>query len=67
MNAVDRVNPKWFTSSYSNGNGNCVQAARGAPGAVPVRDSKDTTGPVLTFTTHAWNTFLTTLKNDEPS
>ncbi|RKN38333.1 DUF397 domain-containing protein [Streptomyces hoynatensis] len=65
MNTVDLRNAQWFTSSYSNGNGECVEAARGVPGAVPVRDSKDDAGAVLTFTTHAWNTFLTTLKNDD--
>ena len=32
----------WHTSSYSVGNGDCVQVAP-APGAVLVRDSKDPT------------------------
>lgn len=39
----------WFKSSYSDGEGgNCVEVAA-CPGAVHVRDSKDTHGPRLAF------------------
>jgi hypothetical protein len=67
----------WHTSSYSYGNGNCVQvgwrtssysAGSGncvqvtpAPDQVLVRDSKDPDGPALAVPTPAWRAFLTTL------
>ncbi|UED83188.1 DUF397 domain-containing protein [Streptomyces profundus] len=41
---------EWFTSSYSNGGGNCVEAAdlTATPrGSVALRDSKVPGGPVL--------------------
>lgn len=53
--------PRWFTSSYSNNGGQCVEVATNlaAPhGTVPVRDSKDPHGPVLTFTPAAWQAFV---------
>ncbi len=50
----------WHTSSYSYGNGNCVQVAP-APDRVLVRDSKDPDGPALTVPTPTWLAFLTTL------
>jgi hypothetical protein len=50
----------WRTSSYSNGGAACVEVAP-APDAVLVRDSKNRTGPALTFPTPAWHAFLTTL------
>ncbi|MFD9277075.1 DUF397 domain-containing protein [Streptomyces mirabilis] len=55
---------RWRKSSYSNvDGGNCVEVADGFPGAVPVRDSKDTTGPVLTVQDRAWRLFVDGLKN----
>ncbi|MFJ8562888.1 DUF397 domain-containing protein [Streptomyces microflavus] len=54
--------PRWFTSSYSNNGGQCVEVATNlaAPhGIVPVRDSKhDTTGPVLTIPAAAFTAFV---------
>ncbi|MFE5845100.1 DUF397 domain-containing protein [Streptomyces niveus] len=50
----------WRSSSYSQSNGGeCVQMAVGIPGIVPVRDSKNPTGPVLTLTPTAWAHFVT--------
>ncbi len=50
----------WRSSSYSNQEGgNCVQVADGFPGIVPVRDSKNPTGPALVLTTAAWTAFVT--------
>jgi hypothetical protein len=48
----------WRKSSRSNGSqANCVEVAV-APDAVAVRDSKNTTGPVLAFPPAGWTTFL---------
>ncbi|MFH8403464.1 DUF397 domain-containing protein [Streptomyces sp. NPDC018019] len=48
----------WTKSSYSGGNGACVEVAVPAPAAIAVRDSKDPDGPRLTFDTSAWSTFV---------
>ncbi|MFE9923901.1 DUF397 domain-containing protein [Streptomyces sp. NPDC005774] len=54
----------WRTSSHSGSNGGeCVEVADGCPaGAVPVRDSKNPTGPVVTIGAPAWQTFVNTLR-----
>ena len=52
----------WRKSTYSNADGNCVEVAIG-PTAVAVRDSKDRTGPVLTFAATEWQEFLRSLRN----
>ena len=44
----------WRTASTS---GNCVEVAALPGGGVAVRDSKDRTGPVLTFTDREWAAF----------
>ncbi|WP_030668851.1 DUF397 domain-containing protein [Streptomyces rimosus] len=48
----------WTKSSYSGGNGACVEIAAPASAAIAVRDSKDPDGPRLTFGTSAWSTFV---------
>ncbi|MFE4976783.1 DUF397 domain-containing protein [Kitasatospora sp. NPDC056651] len=49
----------WRKSSYSsNEGGQCVEVAD-TPTAVHVRDSKDKTGPQLTFSPAAWQAFVT--------
>ncbi|MFJ6740523.1 DUF397 domain-containing protein [Streptomyces sp. NPDC091279] len=61
-------NPSWFKSSYSGGGGTCVEAAFNlvAPqGIVPVRDSKNPTGPVLGFHADAFTSFVTGVKSGE--
>ncbi|MEU6245316.1 DUF397 domain-containing protein [Streptomyces sp. NPDC047024] len=48
----------WFKSSYSGTEGgDCVEAAA-TPAAVHVRDSKVTTGPILTVSPSAWTEFV---------
>ncbi|UAX55684.1 DUF397 domain-containing protein [Streptomyces sp. A144] len=48
----------WKKSSYSSGEGGqCVEVAQTA-GAVHVRDSKRSTGPVLTVALTEWTAFL---------
>lgn len=49
----------WRSSSYSNQEGgDCVQVADGFPGVVPVRDSKNPTGPALVVPAAAWSAFI---------
>ncbi|MFE2108362.1 DUF397 domain-containing protein [Kitasatospora sp. NPDC059463] len=48
----------WFKSSYSGAEGGeCIEVAE-ATSAVLVRDSKDKSGPHLTFSTEAWQSFV---------
>ena len=57
--------PRWFTSSYSNNGGDCVEAAANlvaSRGLVPVRDSKNPTGPVLGVTVGAFSSFVAGVK-----
>lgn len=51
----------WRVSSYSGGQGECVEAAA-LPHLVPVRDSKRPTGPVIGFGHDAWNAFVSQLR-----
>ncbi|MFD8592677.1 DUF397 domain-containing protein [Streptomyces sp. NPDC059637] len=37
--------------------------ARGLPGVVPVRDSKDPQGPALRFSAEAWSAFVAEVKS----
>ena len=41
---------QWVRSSLSFANGNCVEVAGLPGGQIGVRDSKDVTGPVISFT-----------------
>jgi hypothetical protein len=48
----------WHKSSYSGGSGDdCIEVAE-RPDVIHVRDSKDTEGPRLTFTTGEWTAFV---------
>ncbi|MFE4589909.1 DUF397 domain-containing protein [Streptomyces laurentii] len=57
----DAVTPMWHTSSYSGGQGNCVEVAPNLPHLVPVRDSKRPAGPALAFSPDAWRAFVADL------
>ncbi|GAA3850084.1 DUF397 domain-containing protein [Streptomyces sedi] len=62
--------PRWFKSSYSDNGGACVEAAdnlAATSGVVPVRDSKSHDGPVLTFSTGAFSSFVTGVKSGRVS
>ncbi|MEV6510743.1 DUF397 domain-containing protein [Streptomyces sp. NPDC051642] len=57
--------PQWFTSSYSNNGGQCIEVATNlvaSRGVVPVRDSKNPGGPVLDLPAGAFSSFVTSVK-----
>ncbi len=58
---VTTESPRWFKSSYSNNGGQCIEVATNLAAThdvVPVRDSKNTDGAVLNFTTGTWSSFI---------
>ncbi|MFE0021289.1 DUF397 domain-containing protein [Amycolatopsis sp. NPDC059021] len=60
---ISRPSPRnrkdWFTSSYSNATGSCVEVKLIA-GGVLVRDSKDRRAepPVIALSANGWTSFL---------
>ena len=56
-------NLAWRTSTYSGGEGNCVEVADNGH-RVLVRDTKDRTGAMLRLTPTAWRRFAKQVKAD---
>jgi hypothetical protein len=54
----------WRKSTRSAANGHCVEIAE-VPGVIYVRDSKDKTGPVLTFDESTWAGFVAGVRDGE--
>ncbi|WP_405645311.1 DUF397 domain-containing protein [Streptomyces uncialis] len=62
--------PQWFTSSYSSNGGACIEVATNlvaSHGVVPVRDSKQTDGPILTLTSDAFTGLVALARRAEVS
>lgn len=55
----------WLKSTLSAANGDCVEIASLTEGLIGIRDSKDTTGPVLRFTPREWDAFVGGVRNGE--
>jgi hypothetical protein len=55
----------WIKSSLSYANGNCVEVASLPDGEIGVRNSRDSTGPVLRFTSDEWHAFMGGVRNGE--
>jgi hypothetical protein len=55
---------QWRKSSYSGDNGACIEIAEIPTNAVKVRDTKDTDGPQLDFTSPAWLGFIADVRTD---
>ncbi|MFF6997566.1 DUF397 domain-containing protein [Streptomyces sp. NPDC008313] len=49
----------WTKSSYSTGNGACVEVRSPLAADLAVRDSKVPQGPTLAFPADSWNAFVT--------
>ncbi|MBF6134777.1 DUF397 domain-containing protein [Nocardia otitidiscaviarum] len=54
---------RWFKSSHSQPQGDCVEAAHLPGGEVGVRDSKDTAGAVLIFGGPEWDDFTAAVRS----
>ncbi|MED7948287.1 DUF397 domain-containing protein [Streptomyces sp. BE303] len=65
MAGIDRTISHWRRSTYSQQGGNCVEVALGSSDLVPVRDSKDPSGPALVFPVDGWRSFVTALQAGE--
>ncbi|MFH8405024.1 DUF397 domain-containing protein [Streptomyces sp. NPDC018019] len=54
----------WRKSTYSGGQGECLEMATGLPARspVPIRDSKRPEGPHLLFPAPAWAHFIASVK-----
>jgi hypothetical protein len=61
---VDLAQAVWRKSTYSGGNGECVEVAF-VGDVVAVRDSKDRGGPVHVFPSREWDAFVGGLLNGE--
>ncbi|MFJ5081600.1 DUF397 domain-containing protein, partial [Streptomyces sp. NPDC088706] len=58
---TETTTQQWVKSSYSNNGGTCVEWAPGTAsttGIVPVRDSKNVNGPVLSLPAAAFTAFV---------
>ncbi|MGC5344191.1 DUF397 domain-containing protein [Streptomyces sp. DT24] len=53
---------RFVKSSYSTWENECVEVARNVPRTVAVRDSKNTSGPVLLLAPAAWAAFQVGLR-----
>ncbi|CAL9492678.1 DUF397 domain-containing protein [Streptomyces sp. enrichment culture] len=62
MAILQGAQSSWTKSSYSGGNGACVEVRSPLVAALAVRDSKVPAGPVLAFPADAWNAFVTSVK-----
>ena len=59
------MNATWARSSFSFSNGNCVEVASLPGGEIGVRNSRNSAGPVLRFTSDEWHAFLGGVRNGE--
>ncbi|MFI9309538.1 DUF397 domain-containing protein [Streptomyces triculaminicus] len=62
MSRFDFSEAIWRKSSYSSGNGQCVEIAL-LRGAVVTRDSKHPNGTVVAFEGNAWSSFVSAVQN----
>ncbi|MFI6458011.1 DUF397 domain-containing protein [Streptosporangium amethystogenes] len=65
MISPDLSGAEFRKSTLSGPNNDCVEVATNLPGLIAVRDSKDPSGPVLTFSPATWNDFLTGIRTGE--
>lgn len=61
---MNRQDHQWRKSTYSAGNGNCVEIAD-TPAASAVRDTQNRDLGALRFVSAEWRAFLTAAKHGE--
>ncbi|MGX1135348.1 hypothetical protein RKD49_007538 [Streptomyces glaucescens] len=59
------LDTQWIKSRHSNAEGNCVEVAPLADGAVALRNSRDPDGPALVYTAAEVAAFLAGAKDGE--
>jgi hypothetical protein len=64
-NSVKSAAQTWIKSSFSYGNGQCVEVAGLSGDVIMVRDSKNAKGAVLGFTPGEWDAFVGGVRNGE--
>ena len=55
----------WVKSSLSFSNGNCVEVTSLPDGEIGVRNSRESEGAILRFTSDEWHAFLGGVRNGE--
>lgn len=65
MSLLTEAEGAWVTSTFSSGNGNCVQVGLTDDDGVLVRHSKAPNGPILSFTAGEWAAFLAGARDDQ--
>jgi Domain of unknown function (DUF397) len=65
MPAAELRGAHWWKSGRSSAQGNCVETARLAGGAVAVRNSRDPEGPALVFSQAEIQAFLAGVKDGD--
>ncbi|WP_109527292.1 MULTISPECIES: DUF397 domain-containing protein [Nocardia] len=61
----DLSSPRWFKSSYSGGNNECVEVAHLDGDHVGIRDSKNPDAGSLVFTPGEWAAFTAGVRDGE--
>ncbi|MBW1597725.1 DUF397 domain-containing protein [Streptomyces sp. JJ38] len=56
---------RWVKSSYSGGNGACVEVKSPLRATIAVRDSKNPQGPSLAFAPVSWTSFVGAVEGGE--
>ncbi|MFF8787439.1 DUF397 domain-containing protein [Streptomyces sp. NPDC015125] len=56
---------RFYKSSYSGSQGECVEVARNVPQVTAIRDSKYPAGPYIVLGAGAWSSFMEALKTDD--
>jgi Domain of unknown function (DUF397) len=62
---ADVSSARWRKSTFSMGNGDCLEVARLEAGDIAIRDSKDQAGLVLTQPLSEWQAFVAGVKRGE--